>query len=37
MFELNNMRQHEVNNRGSIDRINLLFDFAEFSGKGWWY
>lgn len=37
MFELNNMRQHEVNNNGSIDRINLLFDFAEFSGKGWWY
>lgn len=37
MFELNNMRQHEVNNYGSIDRINLLFDFAELSGKGWWY
>lgn len=37
MFELNNMEQHEVNNRGEIDRINLLFDFAEFSGKGWWY
>ena len=37
MFELNNMRLHEVNNRGETDRINLLFDFAEFSGKGWWY
>jgi hypothetical protein len=37
MFELNNMRQHAVHNNGSIDRINLLFDFAEFNGKGWWY
>ena len=37
MFELNNMREHSVHNRGSIDRINLLFDFAELSGKGWWY
>lgn len=37
MFELNNMKLHEVNNHGDVDRVNLLFDFAELSGKGWWF
>ena len=37
MFELNNMREHSVHNRGLIDRTNLLFDFATFDGKGWWW
>lgn len=37
MFELNNMKKHSVHNRSSEDRINLLFDFAEFTGKGWWH
>lgn len=37
MFELNNMRTHAVNNSGSIDRTNLLFDFAKYDGDGWWW
>lgn len=37
MFELNNMRNHSVYNRGNIDRINLLFDFATYTGEGWWW
>ncbi len=37
MFELNNMRTHSVHNNGNIDRVNLLFDFATYDGKGWWW
>ena len=37
MFELNNMREHSVHNRSSIDRVNLLFDFAKYDGEGWWW
>ena len=37
MFELNNMRTHSVHNRADIDRTNLLFDFATYDGKGWWW
>jgi hypothetical protein len=37
MFELNNMRTHAVHNTGSVDRTNLLFDFAKYDGDGWWW
>ena len=37
MFELNNMRTHAVHNNGSVDRTNLLFDFAKYDGDGWWW
>lgn len=37
LWEINNAIPHEVNNFSDKDRINLIFDFGELNGKGWWW